>query len=178
MDRKLDIKFEKNSDEFLGLFLNIKKHMNRFIIDNTVVTKNFPNGIHICRVSFMKKINPTIDINAIPIITYGDRLKDAQVIRDLSNGILTFEDLVPKDLQEIDEPFCIFIKFCMSGKIIVVSVKKTSTIMELKEKLLDKEGILPSRQNLLFEGIVLDDNKTLLECNIKKNGTLFLVTRG
>ena len=44
-----------------------------------------------------------------------------------------------------------------------------TTILELKHKIQDKEGIPPSAQRLIFNGKDVDDRSTVAECNIKKN---------
>jgi hypothetical protein len=81
--------------------ITIKSKMNRVIIDNCVVSKVGNNGIHICgKSAFMKRAN--VDINDIPIVTFGNRIKDNEIIKNLSDGVLKFNDLIPTDLIDED----------------------------------------------------------------------------
>jgi hypothetical protein len=51
------------------------------------------NGLRIRPISLEKKLNPTFNINSVKKITYGSRIKDNQIIQQLSDGILKYNDL-------------------------------------------------------------------------------------
>jgi hypothetical protein len=67
--------------------------MNSVIIDNCIVSKFMGNGLRIRPISLEKKLNPTFNINSVKKITYGSRIKDNQIIQQLSDGILKYNDL-------------------------------------------------------------------------------------
>lgn len=57
----------------------------------------------------------------------------------------------------------IFIKH-LTGRINVLQVKNTTTIMEVKKMIEEKDGIPVLRQRLIYENThLLDDNKTLAD---------------
>jgi ubiquitin len=59
-----------------------------------------------------------------------------------------------------------------------VPVESTTTILEVKQKIQDKEGIPPDQQRLMFKLGALDDEKSLSECGICDEDKLLLRVRG
>ena len=67
----------------------------------------------------------------------------------------------------------IFVKF-LSGKTITLNVKETDTLLNIKEKIKDMEGIPIDKQKLFYAGKILEDNKTLGDMNIHVHATIHI----
>ena len=72
----------------------------------------------------------------------------------------------------------IFVK-SLTGKTITLDVKQSDKILDVKDKITDKEGIPADEQKLTLTmgGEELDDSKTLDDYQIKKESTLYLVLK-
>ena len=68
--------------------------------------------------------------------------------------------------------FLIFVE-TQTGKRITLGVRSSDTIKTVKTKVMGKKGI-PSDQQLIFAGRVLEDNKTLSDYNVQKASKLYL----
>jgi len=65
----------------------------------------------------------------------------------------------------------------MTGKTVTIDAVSSDTILVVKEKFHDKEGLLPAQQCLLFAGHELGNDKTLSDYDIQKESTLNVVER-
>lgn len=74
----------------------------------------------------------------------------------------------------LDIQMKIYVK-TLTGNPVTIDVTPSTTVLEVKQKMMVKEGILPARQRLLYGGSVLEDGKTLSACNIQSQSTLMLV---
>ncbi|KAL5470920.1 hypothetical protein EMCRGX_G028979 [Ephydatia muelleri] len=71
----------------------------------------------------------------------------------------------------------IFVK-TLAGNIITLEVSGTDTIANVKQKITDKEGIPVNQQRLVHDDKQLeDDDKTLDECGIKRENTIYIVLK-
>ncbi|CAJ2652967.1 unnamed protein product [Trifolium pratense] len=88
-----------------------------------------------------------------------------------------FSSSKPLTLEiRINRMINIFIKK-MTGKIFSLRVKSSDTILDVKLKILDKEGYPVHVNRLIFDGKQLDDNPTLAHYTIEENLILHLVLR-
>lgn len=68
----------------------------------------------------------------------------------------------------------IFIKY-LSGKVFSLDVESSITIKELKNKIEEKENLLPKFQILIFSGQECEDDKTLSYYSISNDSTIVLI---
>jgi len=62
----------------------------------------------------------------------------------------------------------------LSNKIITVLVNSNESVLFLKSKIQDVEGIHPDVQYLFFNNEKLDDNNNLIDYKINDNSTIYL----
>ncbi|CAG8628028.1 18934_t:CDS:1 [Gigaspora margarita] len=70
----------------------------------------------------------------------------------------------------------IFVK-TLAGKIITLECEGNDTVYTVKQKIENKENTLIYLQQLIFDGVTLEDSKKLSDYNIKRYSTLHLVIR-
>jgi ubiquitin len=70
----------------------------------------------------------------------------------------------------------LFIK-ALTGKTITLEVEDTDTILLVKEKVQDTEGVPPKFVRFILAGKQLEDDRTLRDYNIKSEATVHLVLK-
>ena len=70
----------------------------------------------------------------------------------------------------------LFVK-TLTGKTVTVVIKQTDTILEVKRKIMEKEGVALSRQCLICAGKQLADDVSIQDCGIQHQSVIHLVLR-
>ena len=70
----------------------------------------------------------------------------------------------------------LFVKL-LTGKVITVEVESADTILSVKEKIQEHEGIPIEQQHLIFAGLQLHNDYTLMDYNIQRETTLHMILR-
>ncbi|GFE55063.1 ubiquitin [Babesia ovis] len=65
----------------------------------------------------------------------------------------------------------------MMGQKLEVEVDPNETVLEFKKKLSKKQKLPVDQQRIIYEGKMLQDNKTLADYNIKNNSVIHMVLR-
>jgi hypothetical protein len=68
------------------------------MIGDNVVSRLGSGGLRISYIELEQKLNPTLEIDSLPKITYGSSDKDKKVIRQLIMGFLSLEDIIMQNL--------------------------------------------------------------------------------
>ena len=111
---------------------------------------------------------------------------------NFTEGVLEFEDNYLIDMNSLiinykfyknnniitynTFPFLFYVK-TLTGKTITIVFPKTKTIEELKWLIQDRGGIPPDQQRLIYEGKQLEDNRTISDYKMVREGTMHLVLR-
>ena len=101
-------------------------------------------------------------------------------------SVTMFNNQIFKDGEQIivkgrlaismDKEFNISVK-TLTGKTISIYVAPNDTILTLKKRVQDKEGIPPDQQRIIFAGNTLGDSDTIFESEIDEGCTVHLVLR-
>uniref|UniRef100_A0A2M4AZT8 Putative ubiquitin n=1 Tax=Anopheles triannulatus TaxID=58253 RepID=A0A2M4AZT8_9DIPT len=70
----------------------------------------------------------------------------------------------------------IFVK-TLTGKTITLDVVPTETVLDIKSKIEEREGIDPDQQRIIFAGKQLENGRIISDYNIQHGSTMHLVLR-
>ncbi|CAG8595888.1 10285_t:CDS:1 [Paraglomus occultum] len=65
----------------------------------------------------------------------------------------------------------------LTGKSITLKCEETDTVKSIKQRIMDKEGVPPDQQRLIFAGQTLEDDKTLADCDVQNESIIHLILR-
>lgn len=65
----------------------------------------------------------------------------------------------------------------LTGKTVMVYIEYSMSVLEMKQKLSEKEGIPVEQMRLIFAGKQLEDGKILADYNLQKDATMHLVLK-
>ena len=94
------------------------------------------------------------------------------------NDLLVSFEIKDGDIIELIDrkTFPIHIK-TLTGKTVDINVAPFDNIEYIKSLYQDKEGVPPDQQRLIYNGVMLKDNKTIFDYKIEKESTLHLVLK-
>ena len=100
-----------------------------------------------------------------------------RVMRGYLSDFTARDALLERLYAYLSVPICINVK-TLTGKTIGISCLKHSSTLDVKQKILEKEGIPIDQQRLIFAGKqLLDDQKNMVDYEIKNKSELHLVLR-
>ena len=65
----------------------------------------------------------------------------------------------------------------MDGKTVAFEVFKTDKVVDVKKKIHEKIGLAPDEQKLVFQGGILEDEKTMDEYQVAEKSVINVVAR-
>ena len=74
-------------------------------------------------------------------------------------------------ILSVSGSYQIFVKM-VHGKTIVLEVQPNDTVLQLKEKIRERDGIPSIHQRLIYGGKQMDDRRTLMDYDLQKEYTL------
>jgi len=83
---------------------------------------------------------------------------------------------VSRQNTEIQGRIQVFVK-TITGLTIAFDVAPTDTVLSLKQKIMDRQGVPVSQQRLVFSAMQLADSRTMRDNGITNSSTIHLITR-
>ena len=105
------------------------------------------------------------------LVIAGRVMEDWRILADYD-----FQNLGRIELRLPSNLIQVYLK-TLTGKTITLRCCLSDTVAVLKSMIYDKEGVPPDQQRLMFHGRLLEDSRSLSECNISDESTIQLVLR-
>ena len=158
-------------DSTLHLIVRLRGGGMKIIVNVLPVKKTITLGVDsndsIKTVKLQIQDEEGIPLDQQCLIFAGIELEDSGTLEDyrISEDESSTLDLILK----------IDVRLKMStGKLLLLELKSTDTIRDVKDKIHVREGILPDRQRLMFDGKKLKDSCSVGKCKIQSNSILTL----
>ena len=171
-DDRIVSDYNMRSESTIYLLLRLRGGMQIFVktLTGRTMTVNIEGANTVAELKEKIREHEGIPADQQRLVFAGKCLEDDRVLNDYN---IQKESTVHLLLRLIGG-MQIFVK-TLTGRTITENVDWTSSVVKLKEKIEEREGIPKDMQRLVYAGKWFEDSKTLSDYNIKENITIHLI---